>query len=569
MIDLSDLNPNLSQETLSSQAQRLVSSNQRRTLIPARIENFVRKFEKVAFVDYSQFIKKEQLKTVFVTDAVNVSMFYDDKSVGFGEEFEYYISSVSSNFEETFQSDTIRVLVQDNRGISVPDIFTKQIDVNSILVQISYKSEEQIDNVFLYRREEDNDVAFIKVAEFFDVQKDTVEFLDKKTFFGKQFIYRAITENLHGVVSAPAEITVSSLTNIEKSRANNLKKPVFNAVQQKNVATLTISPNDSRVLFYIVDRRDLSIYESSFVVPNRDTNGYGGNGWASNQLFYDRLNPQSIIFADNTVLGDHIYQYRIIGVDRFGNKTSCSYQTIEILKNEMLKPPTNLQIFILREFPMRIKIKWDDENVYDEGVVPFFEIQRRQGHNSFASFPLTKNQFIVDEIYSDDFVQFSANKTEDVYTQLIPNTNVATSISRASVIPNLAISSGERAPIAPILIPDANTRPAKITSRSSGVLDFLKENFIYFYRIKVITPMGSFSPYSKEAKVITIQPLASPVRFAVHIVNPKVKPAVVQLSWQIEEGKSIPDHFVIERKVDNVNDVFRVIGKAYFQNKFF
>ena len=188
MIDLAILNPNLAESQSTSKVQQLSSLDRASIQTQSRIENFVRKFEKIAFVDYSQFLKKEQLKTVFVTEIENISMFYDDKSVGFGEEFEYYVSSISSNLEETFQSDVVRVLVMDNSGISLPDIFTKQIDSNSINVQISYDSKEQIDNVFLYRREEDNDVSFIKIAEFFDVQKDTVEFLDKKTFFGKQSV---------------------------------------------------------------------------------------------------------------------------------------------------------------------------------------------------------------------------------------------------------------------------------------------------------------------------------------------------------------------------------------------
>ena len=533
MIDLSVLNPNLAANASMSRAQQLSSLDQANTQIQSRIENFVRKFEKIAFIDYSQFIKNEQLKTVFVTGIDNVSMFYDDKAVGFGEEFEYFVSSVSSNFDETFQSDVIRVLVMDNRGISAPDIFTKQIDAMSINVQISYESKEQIDNVFLYRREVDNDVDFIKIAEFFDVQKDTVEFLDKTSFFGKQFIYRAFTENLHGVDSPAAELTVFSSTNIEKSHSNNLKKPVFQAVQQKNVATLTISPNDPRVLFFRVDRRDLSINEKVFTTPGRDTDGYGGSGWQSNQLFYDRLKQAPIVFVDNTVLGEHIYQYRIVGFDRFGNTTSSSYQTIEILKQDLLKAPINLQIFVLRESPMRFKLIWDDQNVYEKDVVPLFEIQRRQGHNNFASFPLTQDKFLVDEVFS-------------------------------SPVSEITATSGERAPLAPA-IPSS----PPLSHRSNGVLDFLKENLFYFYRIKIITENGSFSPFSGEAKLVTVQPLANPINLSVLNENPKVKPAVIQLTWDVEENKQKPDHFVIERKVDNVNDVFRPIGKAYFKNELF
>ena len=133
-----------------------------------------------------------------------------------------------------------------------------------------------------------------------------------------------------------------------------------------------------------------------------------------------------------------------------------------------------------------------------------------------------------------------------------------------------------RSPIVPGLVPISFGQAGnvvgpivKLTNRSSGVLDFLKENFFYFYRIKVITPDGSFSPYSKEEKLITTQPLASPINFSVLNENEKLKPAVLKLSWDVEANKFKPDHFVVERKVDNVNDAFIPVGKAFIQNEMF
>ena len=609
MIGLGDLNPNLSEQQITNRAQLWASHTEERNEFQSQIENFIAKFEKIAFVDYSQFIKKEQLKTVFVTDATNISMFYDDKAVGFGEEFEYYVSSVSVNFDETYQSDVVKVLVRDNRGISPPDIFVKQIDVTSMLVQVSYKSEEQIDNVFIFRREVDNDVEFLPLAGFLDVQKDTIEFLDKTSFFGKQFIYRAFTENLHGVLSPATELTVTSSTGIEKSRSNTLKKPVFSAVQQKNIAKLTISPNDLKVLFFRIDRRDLSIDERAFTVPGRDTNGYGGNGWVTNQLFFDRSKQTPIFFIDNTVLSDHIYQYRIVGVDRFGNTTSCSYQTIEILNRDLLKSPINLRISVLREFPLKIMLRWDDENVYDEsefplgplavsergsavsevvnsagdrgaggttsnivntsserqsstGARPLFEVQRRMGHNNFASFPLTENKFIVDEVSSDDVSSFSSIQSPPPPAVVLPNRARRNEDARQQQM-NVAGSTTSS------IIGSSATRPKKTTQRSNGVLDFLKENFFYFYRVKVLTPLGSFSLFSEEIKILTVRPLPTPTNFIAVNDNPKVKPAVVKLSWDVEDNKLESEHFVIERKVDNANDAFDTIGKSYFGNHFF
>lgn len=495
----------------------------------------VNNFEKIAFVDYTQFIGKEKLKTVFSVDSENISIFYEDLTVGLGEEYDYFVSAVSSYLEETFQSETIHVFVEDNEQISPPEVLVKQINENSILLNVTYKKQDQIDDVIIYRQEIDNDSLFVKIAELKDVDFSAASFLDEKAFFGKEFIYRIFVRNIHGVLSPPKEIKFFSSTNIQKSQSNNIRQPVFNAIQQKNIARLVISPNDTKILFYKIDRRDLFIDERKFIVPSKETNGYGGNGWSSNQIFYDRINPVPVEFIDDTVSAGHVYQYRIAGEDRFGNKSSNSYQTIEIIKQELLKSPINIGIQTLRENPLRIKLTWDDANEYTGGVIPLFEIHRRTGHNSFASFPLTENRFLIDEVYTDDAVQFSRDKIDDIY---VPS-------------------------------PDKIIQKKQFTGRSNGILDFLKENLFYFYRVKVLTSEGSFSPFSEEMKLSTFQSLASPINFIAVNENPKIKPITVHLSWDIQQNKFLPDRFIIQRKTDNVNDVFANIGNAYFENEFF
>ena len=540
--------------------------------INAGFSRNTRGFQKIAFVDFSQFIAKEKQKTVFSVDAENISVFYDDETVGFGEIFEYFISAVSAHLEETFQSDLIRVLIKDNEQISPPDVAAKQIDENSTLLKILFRKEHQIDNVVIFRKEVDSDPFFIKIKELPNVGFSSAEFLDHHTAFGKEFIYRIFTRNIHGVLSPPAEFRFISSVNLEKSRTNNIRKPEFHAIQQKNVARLVVSPNDSRVLFYKVDRRDLSVHEKKFIVPSRNTNGFGGNGWSSNQIFYNRTNLTLVQFIDDTVDGGHVYQYRLIGEDRFGNKTSCSYQTIEIIDQELLHSLVNIKISLLRESPFRVKLSWDDTNQYEKGIVPLYEIQRRQGHNTFASFPLTENKFIIDEISSIDALPFLTSKVEDTFNKIQPNniTSAKDSLSQLSIsVPTLT------APTSPPISTSVFRPPAVVpfletqVRRSFGVLDFLKENLFYFYRVKVLTRDGSTSVFSDEVKLTTFRPLSRPVNFEASVESEKVKPVVVMLFWDVEEGKSVPDHFVIQRKIDHPNDSYIVVGKAYFEYEFF
>ena len=534
------LSPNLSEEQKTLDARTLSSiGGTSRQDLSSRLEGIIRDFEKIAFVDFSKFIIKEKQKQVFVEDSLNVSISFDDKTANWGETVEYFVTAVSEDSEETFQSDVIRILVKDNTSIAQPNLSIHQIDETQILLKISYQEQKQIDNIFIYRRQTEEDLEFLKVAEFFDVQKDFIEFVDQKVRIGRQYTYRVFLEDIHGVMSAPSEIMTFSSTNIQKSSSNVLRKPTFNAIQQKNIATINISPNDSKVLYYLIDRRDLSVDERAFIVPGRSTNKYGGNGWVTNQLFYDRINISSINFIDDTVSRGHVYQYRIVGIDRFGNKTGYSYQKIEILEGELLKSPTNLRMEILREFPFRIKISWDDENIYDENVKPFYEIQRRTTYTDFASFPLLKNQFIADEVISDDSLIFVEDlKEEDLKS--LPDRNR-----------------------------DVSTRSAKRVSRSRGVLDFLKENFFYFYKVKIVLSEGSVSPFSDELKISTFTKLSPPIGFTISFENPKIKPAVVKLNWVVETNKMKSDHFVIERKIDNSNDIFVPIGKSYFNYEFF
>ncbi len=521
-IDLNVLNTNLAQSKNFQQQSQFQTTK--------------KDFEKIAFVDFSKFVNQQKEKTVFSEDFLNESVFYDDRTVAFGQQIEYFVSSVSSKMEETFQSDVVPVLVRDESSISPPDISAKQIDEFHVFLKIVFKKQDQINDVIVFRREIDNDVRFIKIGEITDVKNESVEFIDDKIGWGKEYDYLVFTKNIHEVLSPPAKFSFFCSTSIEKSHSNDLKKPVFNAEQQKNVAKITISPNDSKILFYKIDRRDLSINEKAFIVPSRNTDGYGGNGWSSNQIFYNRLDPKSVVFIDDTVLGNHVYQYRICGYDRFGNNSSHQYKTIEIIQGEILKSPINLQIEILREHPLRVKIKWEDENVYDAGEKVFFEIQRRKGHEDFGTFPLTENQFIIDETLSDDTIQFSVNKTEDTFKK-IPNRK-----SEINILSQI--------------------------KRSNGVLDFLKENFFYFYKVKIITNDGLSSPFSEEIKLLTSPELSSPIDLIVNDENPKQKPAVVFLSWNLEEDKSVPEFFVIQRKVDNINDSFITIGESYFDNEF-
>jgi len=63
--------------------------------------------------------------------------------------------------------------------------------------------------------------------------------------------------------------------------------------------------------------------------------------------------------------------------------------------------------------------------------------------------------------------------------------------------------------------------------------------------------------------------ISEPVNLKAEILNKKIKPTSVRLSWTIDKEKAAPDHWTIERKFDVDNDTFEVIGKSYIEPQFF
>ena len=494
-------------------------------------------FSNIAFVDVAKFFVKEKQKKVFITH-VNFSEFlYDDRTVGIGERFEYYITPVSSNGELDIISESIIVDVIPRRGIDTPRVTIKQTDDFSLSLSVDLTSIPTAKKVSVYKKEKD--------ALFFDLESTTTDLesnnlvlVDQSINYKRQYTYRIYVEDIYGYLSSPREITtITSMTNTDgTSRFNDLPVPAFSAINDANSDSVKIlmSPNDNRILYYELDRRDLSIDERLYIVPSLLANSYGANGWTSNKFFVDRTNLLPMEFIDDTTQPDHTYQYRFRGFDLYGNPTSYSFSTLTVLHGDVVRSPVNIVVTRLREFPFRVKISWTDDNLIS-GESPRFIVQRRRlNQDAFESFTPTTNQFIIDEVYSSDAIPFDKD------------TGVSDNVDKTSK-ETVSVSSPRR---------------------RINVPDYLKENQIYFYRIA--TAIGDAkSNFSPEIKVATVPDVANPVNFRAAIDNIKIKPLVVELLWDVEKLKLRPDHFVIEKKVDSERDQFTLLGKAYLRNKFF
>lgn len=546
---------------------------------------FARKFKKIGSVSYSQFLKRDQQKFVSVEEREFVDISFKDKEVGYGEVFEYYITSVSEEAKETPRSNIVRILVDDLTSIRPPTSFTAtQGTENSINLRICLDPRDDIGRVLLYRRSED-EISFRRAGAFTNVT-DCVTLEDVSVIFGKSYSYRAFAENIHGTLSEPVDIEVPSTAQriTPQSRSNNLKIPILTTVQDQNsdFIKITMSSNDTRVRYYELDRRDLTIHERRFQKPSKIFTGFGGiggeDGWKTNKFFINRnrdpilagkegeeltsvdyfnkvAKEKEIVFIDNTVEPDHVYQYRVRGFDLFGNATPYQLSIIRVVGKKAIRSPVNLRFQVLRQSPFRVKIFWDDDNLSTEfSASELFEgdpealrepskftykLQRRKRNETiYQSFPLTVNKFVVDETPAPDAVAFSPKKTEDVFVETEGDIEVSGDFKQETF-----------------------TRPF-------GVPEFLNENDIYYYRVAAIA-QDDESNFTEEVEVSTLPDLGFPVSFKAEVLSSKVRPLVSRLTWTTERNKARPDRWIIERKFDVENDTFEAIGEAYVEPEFF
>jgi len=131
--------------------------------------------------------------------------------------------------------------------------------------------------------------------------------------------------------------------------------------------------------------------------------------------------------------------------------------------------------------------------------------------------------------------------------------------------PDVASSIAERSTI----IQNQTIASTKGVQRPFGIPDYLTINNFYYYRFKVLTLDGQQSDFSEEIRVSTFVPLAGVTSLRAVVVNPKVSPFTVKLTWGFESGKFRPDNFLIERKFDNAIDSFIPIAREYMKGEYF
>jgi len=521
-------------------------------------------FENIAFVNYNDFTKIQNMTKVTVTRKGFVNVFFRDESVRYGGSYVYYVTAVSKNSIESATSNEVKMIINYFKPISKP-VFCKSKyiqELNSFKASFKVNNKDNIYEMLVFRKER-RETYYKYLVKVFNIN-DNISFTDTTIKNRKTYDYRIFVKNIFGVISDPLEFSkfIPQPPMEEKSRFNNLEDPIFFAIQNQDGmgVDIIVSPNDCNILYYKLLRKDVTIGETSFSFPSSIYTNYGGNyAWSDNYFYVEweskYLNSslkylpdfpkdvllKGIIFNDRAVELNHVYVYRLVGYDRFGNKTSAISTRIEVGSKKSIRPPINLFAKKIREYPMRFLIEWDNDFIVKEGTEDNYKylVQRkRDGDNVYESFVLVSGRYIWDEFAASDSLS-------DV------------GMDKDFVLKNMKLINSNQ--------PQIDTSKLRPYEQPP----FLEPNSIYNYRVSVWNmATGEKSNFSDEIKISTFGE-ASRIEEVGFENMTNMFPYGVLLFWKIDQNALLPDHYVIERKTNVQDSKFKKIGSSYLKTGYF
>lgn len=491
----------------------------------------------------------EKLSGRIVGDLVEYSV--DDDSISYGKTYSYYLLTVDDNMVESARS---RIVDVDVDGLRVPEC-PRRVNVsvtNNVSMAMSV-DDKLVEKFEVYRKEADPGLAkaevrnvsmlvgptgatlekvarfrlsnsFIQLGESIVNSMGSSTFFDRQTIPGRKYVYRIYSVDIFGNKSeCPREVEVFVP---DQARQNELRKPSLTVeVDAKtNKIRVMLSSDDERIKSLFLERRDLTIHQKSFTVPSvptRLTSGHVVAGRTASRFDGPKLNDKEFVsqwnghfanngeeieFIDNTTQSEHTYQYRIHGVDRFGNKSSFEVsRPIFVVNRAFIDAPvglsSSLRVDSTTGQPISIELSWQNANVdvsaedvmgsqtnrADTAVRTLYQVERRRiGEDRWLEFPLTEKTTFVDHIRT---------KSE-----------------------------------AP------NFRP-----------EYAIQNEEYIYRVEAIQSGGFISNFSRPIEVFAGHPVQAPANFRIQPADTKIRPYYVVLSWDTPDDSGVVDRWEIER----------------------
>lgn len=521
-------------------------------------KNNDRMFKEIAFLSV------DRLTMRIVGDYAQYT-FVDD-SVSFGNSYSYSVMSVDSGMRDSLRSQIVSISIDGLRVPERPKYVISSVSRDSISLIMGV--DDQFVKKFEVYKFFDTPVAarsttlfgesgmpvssslneslkngFTKVAEVYNRPGTRMStFVDRNLVVGRTYRYRVYCVDTFGNKS---ESPVESDVFLPDMMTSSVELTRPHIVAEVDAATHNIAIifgcEDDNIVSIVVERRDVSLSKhGAFTTPYEPAYVMLGGGDATG-LTAHMCGPAlsmatpidtwtgifknvrgGVRYVDKSTRVDHSYQYRIHGVDRFGNKTSYDFSRITFVANRpLVSSPINLSAKLVANDSglMGINLSWSDSNsnftsedkigsqmsLFDSSVRSLFQVERKmEGEDVWCEFPMTESTSFVD-------------------------------------LSELGYGGKTTPPSMP---------------------DSLVPNRKYSYRIATLQSGNYISNFSEQIDVTFSLPVVQPVNFRIRCPDMRVIPLFVMLNWDTLYGSGIVDRWEIERSAVNNFAADRINAKS-------
>ena len=486
-----------------------------------------------------------------------VEYYFADDSVTFGGGYKYFIVTVSNQMAQSARSTVVDAVVEAMRIPPRPTAVTVTSDQKSISLAMAV--EDQLVEKFEIHRMDTSPnrkttiIAevicgqagfavepvlrslaqnnFMLVGESLNGQKSGATFIDKQVSPGHAYIYRVYSVDVFGNKSeSPFE--VSAYISDMQDQFVPLKAPsILAEVDSKTKKMkITFSSNEALVQRMRLERRDLTTGEVEFSAPGNPSRvimGYGRSPLKNRTSLQGELlagrDPMETwtgffantgkqqVFIDQSVQFDHVYQYRIFGEDRYGNRSSYGL-SVPLLVNRrpFINAPVNLSSVLIWDSNYKIlgvQLAWqpgsqdisaadllgNQKSLAESSVRTLYQVQRRAtGQEVWENFPLTQNTSMLDSV-------------EGVLGDVAPN-----------------------------------FRPS-----------FPMQNKMYHYRVQAVQLGNYISNFTDTVSAFVGFSVSDPEFFTLRTPSAYLRPFYVMLNWDTPTASGVVDRWDIERAAIN------------------
>lgn len=480
-----------------------------------------------------------------------VEYVFDDESVSYGLGYKYFIVTYDVDMNQSPRSTVASIVVEGIRVPPRPAEVTPVVEQRTVVLT-TLVDDRLTEKFEVYRREDvpnrltrtdapsisdpsgytvatrtntllAND--FLLIGESLNPLQGGSTFTDMGVKPGHTYVYRVYSVDIFGNKSeSPVEVN-TYVPDLE-ARVIDLKKPTIltevDATTQK--VRVTFGCNDSNVATLRLERRDLTIGQSAFGTPDQPSrlilgmrHSLRSNSMTGERVFnqeagaawngiYTNDQPQQV-FIDYSTSYDHTYQYRVVGLDRYGNQTSYEVsRPVMVVRRPFINAPLNLSSSLQAAAGGdvgAVVLTWTESNL-DKSAEDLIGDQAALSSSQIRTLYQIERKKDGEEIWQ----RFS----------LITGTTFTD--------PTVA-ASGNVAP---------NYRPS-----------YLDLNTNYLYRIQAVQTGAFISNFTSPLDVFVGFPVAAPSNFVLRTPAVYVRPFYVMLNWDRPTGSGVVDHWDIER----------------------